>query len=64
MSNPFEDLRALVAEVEARTASRLTTLERENDRLTKENRDLWSQVHAVEDAKTEPPSAAEEDRQG
>lgn len=63
MSNPFEELRGVLAEAEKRVAARLVALEQERDHLRAENESLWSQVHAFQDAKTEPPEA-EEDRQG
>lgn len=63
VSGALDELRAAVDAIIARAASREAELVRANDYLTKENRSLYSQLHAFQDAKTEPP-AAEEDRQG
>jgi hypothetical protein len=53
VSNPFNELRALVDEAEARVKVRLETLERENAYLRKENAELWATEHARQDAESE-----------
>ena len=60
----MDELRAAIDAIIAGAAVREAELVRANDYLTAENRKLWSQLHAFQDAKTEPPCAAEEDRQG
>ena len=53
MSDSFDKLEASIRLLVETARLRVAELQNENDRLTRENRSLWAQVHELQDAESQ-----------